>query len=246
MENLGDLLAVCVVAAIHILVSHLRSAKDSSRNVLLSLASGVALAYVFTYILPKLAAKHEVLAGADDPGLLGFLEHHAYLVALAGFLAFYALDIVAKRVKSSHASGGVAGFGAHSVFELQVAVFAAYSILIGYLLVQVGEPLSLWLMVLALCTHFLAADAALRRQNPPEYDHVTRWVFVVCTLSGWVLAKFYDASDAVEAVWFAFLAGSITIIVIKDEVPTEQHARFWPFLAGVVGYTGLILAIECV
>jgi hypothetical protein len=99
-------------------------------------------------------------------------------------------------------------------------------------------------MVIAFGMHFVATDAGLRSQNPSEYDMITRWIFVACTLGGWTLAQFYNASDAVEAIWFAFLAGSITIIVIKDEVPTEEHAKFWPFLAGAVLYTGLILAIE--
>ena len=244
MVDLRSLAAVCVLAAVPIFVSRLRATTGSIRNVLLSFASGVSLAYVFTYILPKLAAKHQVLFRADDPGLLGYLEHHAYLVALGGFLIFYGLDLIAKRSKARAELNESSNFNIHAVFELQVAVFSAYNVLVGYLLVQVERPLNLWLMVIALGMHFLAADAALRRQNPIRYDSIIRWIFFGCTLCGWTIAQYYNASDAVEALWFAFLAGSIIIIVIQEEIPSEQHARFWPFLIGCVMYTGLILTIE--
>ena len=244
MVDIRSLAAVSVVASVPILVSHLRAVTGSARSAFLSFASGMSLAYVFTYILPKLAAKHNVLARADDVSLLGFLEHHAYLVALGGFLLFYGLDIAAKRRKATSEPRESSGFSLHSVFELQVAVFTAYSVLVGYLLVQVKTTLNLWLMVIALSMHFLSANTAIRRDNPAKYDSIIRWIFYVCTMAGWVIGQYYNASDAIEALWFAFLAGSIILIVIQEEMPSEQHARFWPFFSGTVMYTSLILAME--
>ena len=34
--------------------------------------------------------------------------------------------------------------------------------------------------------------------------------------------------------------------VIEEELPSEERARFWPFLAGAVSYTVLLLTIEAI
>jgi len=58
----------------------------------LSVSGGFAVGYVFIYVMPKLAMKQLILTGAPDTGLYGFLEHHAYLVALLGFIFYYGID----------------------------------------------------------------------------------------------------------------------------------------------------------
>jgi len=45
-------------------------------------------------------------------------------------------------------------------------------------------------------------------------------------------------------LWFAFLAGSIIVIVITEEVPVKKADPFWPLLVGAVCYTALLLGTE--
>ena len=62
------------------------------RDVWLSVAGGVATAYVFLRLLPKLGKAQPVLTEMSDRGMGGFLHHHAYLVSLAGFVVYFGLD----------------------------------------------------------------------------------------------------------------------------------------------------------
>ena len=34
------------------------------------------------------------------------------------------------------------------------------------------------------------------------------------------------------------------IIAISEELPTPEHGHFWPFLAGAIAYTALLLLLE--
>lgn len=42
---------------------------------------------------------------------------------------------------------------------------------------------------------------------------------------------------------FAFLAGSVVLNVIKEELPSERRSRFASFAAGVLGYSVVLLAM---
>ncbi len=76
------------------------------------------------------------------------------------------------------------------------------------------------------------------------YDRVIGPVLAASTFVGWGYGMVTQISDRTVALWFAFLAGGIIINVIKEELPSEQHGRFWPFLAGVIAYTALVLVVE--
>jgi zinc transporter ZupT len=246
MDTLCTAASVLAIALVHIWVAQADLPRAKPRSAWLSLAGGAALAYVFVYVLPKLAAKQDILLRASDAGILGFLEHHAYLVALAGFLVFYGVDRAIESTRDA-ATGNVGStMRFHLAFDLEVAAFAAYNVLLGYLIVNRQTPgmMPLLLITIAFVLHVLGSDYGLRSQNPAVYARLICWLLVGCIVLGWTLGQFVTVSDPVLALWFAFLAGAITIIVIKDEMPSAQHARFWPFLAGAASYTGLLLTIE--
>src|SRR4051794_19943837 len=57
----------------------------------LSFGGGIAIAYVFVDLLPKLSKSDSLLTQALS-SFLPELERHAYVVALAGFLLFFFVD----------------------------------------------------------------------------------------------------------------------------------------------------------
>jgi hypothetical protein len=128
----------------------------------------------------------------------------------------------------------------------QVVGFAAYNVLCGYLAVHPPTPglIPLGFFTLALALHFLSTDHGLRHHNVAVYDRVIGPVLAASTFVGWGYGMVTQISDRTVALWFAFLAGGIIINVIKEELPYEQHSRFWPFLAGVMAYTALVLVVE--
>ncbi len=245
MPTLLSLATVSFVALVHIFVGRFWFSRALERSGWLSLAGGISAAYVFIYVLPKLAAKHEVLMRARDTGVLGYLEHHAYLVALAGFLLFYGVDHGVRYVHRQFAPSNRKKI-LLLVLELQVVVFSAYSVLVGYLIVREQTPgyTSMALTTIALSMHFLGIDHGLWRENEWAYDWLIRWIFAGCLVAGWGLGQLVEVSEPVLALWFAFLAGSITVIVITEEFPRGEKARFGPFAVGAIGYAGLFLVIE--
>jgi len=98
MLTLTSLTGVIVLEWMHVIVGWCRFL-DSPRTPWHSFAGGVAVSYVFVYTLPKLSKMQAVLFSSADSGLFGFLEHHAYLVALSGFVVYYALDRAAMLQK---------------------------------------------------------------------------------------------------------------------------------------------------
>ena len=89
---LGYTLAAAVLLSlVHVFVGKFRFL---SRNVVIwnSVAGGIGISYAFLVLLPKIAAAQPALQAAADVGILGYLNHHAYLVALAGLVFYYGMD----------------------------------------------------------------------------------------------------------------------------------------------------------
>ncbi len=201
---------------------------------------------MFVYVLPKLAAKQHVLAQAIDTGLYGFLEHHAYLGTLMGFSLNYGLHRVAVYVGAFPGHTRPSDRSRRFALGCQTIGCAAYNILCGYLLVHPQKPglIPLVMITLALALHFLSTDHGLRHHDVTVYDRVIGPVLAAATFVGWGYGMLTHLSDRTVALWFAFLAGAIIINVVQEELPSEQHSRFWPFLVGMMAYTSLVLVIE--
>ena len=99
-----SLVAISILALVHLFVKELGRIRSTVRYALLSAGAGASLAYVLLRILPKLAEKQEDLMASVGTGVRGFLEHHAYLVAMVGVVAYFGLsraaDYGAQRASS--------------------------------------------------------------------------------------------------------------------------------------------------
>jgi hypothetical protein len=108
------------------------------------------------------------------------------------------------------------------VYWLHLGGFAAYSALIGYLLVERAErgPLALAVYGLAMALHFLIVDHSLREEHGPVYDHGGRWVLAATVFAGWMAGATTPLSEVVFARLFAVLAGGR-----RDHEPQGRAAR---------------------
>jgi hypothetical protein len=205
-----------------------------------SVAAGVSVAYVFVDVLPELAAQHETFRKAAGEGLL-FAEQRIYVLALLSFVALYGLEhmVLASRERRREAAPEAADPG----YWLHLGGFAAYSALIGYLLVErAGRgPLALAVYGLAMALHFLIVDHSLREEHGRVYDHGGHWVLAASVLAGWVAGATTPLSEVVFARLFAVLAGGVVITSLRAELPGEREGRFWPFCLGAAAYTVLLL-----
>lgn len=230
---------------VHLFAGRLRFLETIPRSRWLSLASGVSVAYVFVHLLPELDAAQQDITnqlGAD----IAFLEHHVYLVALLGLVAFYGLERSARISQRRNRQQGKGETTAVGIFWLHIASFAAYNALIGYLLVHREEPriLSLFLFFVAMAMHFIVNDSGLRENHKKPYDRVGRWVLSSAVIVGWAIGTNTQIHQAAVAVLFAFLAGGIVLNILKEELPEERESRFWAFALGAAVYTVLLLLSE--
>ena len=90
-----SLLAVVVLAIVHLLAGSMRFLEGTPRSVWLSMAGGISVAYVFVHLLPDLAEEQQAIRKAVGE-TFSFPEYHVYLVALIGLAVFYGLERAAK------------------------------------------------------------------------------------------------------------------------------------------------------
>ena len=236
-------LAAALVLALIYVLGHARSDGGAvpPRRWWTSAAAGASVAYVFVDILPELGAGHRAVVGRAGENLL-FAEQRVYVVALLGFVVFYGLEhmVLASRAERR----GRVGRRGDPVYWLHIAGFAAYSGLVGYLLVPRarGGWLALSLYTVALAFHFLVVDHSLHAEHGPVYDHAGRWLLAASVLAGWLVGSTTHVSAPVLARLFAFLAGGVVITSVRGELSEDRERRFWPFCLGAAAYAALLLA----
>jgi hypothetical protein len=149
------------------------------------------------------------------------------------------VSVASRERRHEAATAGAAD----PVYWLHLGGFAAYSALIGYLLVERAArgPLALAVYGLAMALHFLIVDHSLREEHGRVYDHGGHWVLAASVLVGWIAGATTPLSEVVFARLFAVLAGGVVITSLKAELPREREGRFWPFCLGAAAYAVLLV-----
>ncbi|MBW3543851.1 MAG: hypothetical protein KY476_26685, partial [Planctomycetes bacterium] len=93
-NTITSVVAVAVLAAVHLFAGRLRFLDVIPRSRWLSIAGGVSVAYAALHLLPELGRKKGVFAEA---GGAAWMEHSVYLLALAGLVVFYGLEKLARE-----------------------------------------------------------------------------------------------------------------------------------------------------
>lgn len=226
---------------IHLVAHRMEILSREPRSHFLSIAGGISVAYVFLHLLPELGDFQSELEGK---GILSYLEHHIYLIALLGLVLFYGLE---QFVKKSHKKRETRSSIAHhaGVFWIHIGSFALYNFSIGYLLVreEFTDSLGPWAFFIALGVHFITNDLSLDKQHDQDYAKYGRWVLTASILIGWLTGILTELHPFIVSYLVALLAGGIVLNVMKEELPEERESSFPAFLGGVVAYTVILLLI---
>lgn len=246
MTPYASLVAIILLALVHIFAGKLRFLESTPRSAWLSAAGGVSVAYVFVHLLPDLSEAQETISEAVGEGL-SLLEHHVYLIALVGLVVFYGLErTVVTSWKRQRGAGSEDATGA-GIFWLHVSSFAAYNALIGYLIHQRGQEgdgETLVLFAIAMGLHFVTTDFGLREHYKDAYHQIARWVFTAAIVAGWAVGLTGEIPEPTVAVLLAFLGGGVILNVLKEELPEDRESRFWAFVLGAGAYAALLLALS--
>ena len=239
-----QILALLLLCLVHLFVGRLQFLHR--RKGWLSFSGGAAAAYVFVYILPKLGYQQLILVGAvPASGWLGYLQHHAYLVAFAGFLAYFGVSRAADSV-AAPAGQALTRRLRHPLEALYISSVALYALLVGYLIADYQRPgwAPILLGTIALTLHFLGSDHVVLERYGKLYNRFIRWLLVGATIAGACIGALTTLRPTIVALWFAFLAGAIIINVLEQELPLREHNRFGWFFAGALFFTILVLWVQ--
>jgi hypothetical protein len=219
---------------------HLRWGASTHRRRWLSLAAGIAIAYVFVDLLPQMNRMQEAFTAAAEGKGLPLPEFRVHASALLGLILFYTLQ---NMVSVSRAQPE----GVSPLFRrLDICGYAAYCGLMSYLLVMDAKSslVSLALYGMAMFFHFWLVDHSLRREYAEIYDRRGRWVIVIGILAGWVVGISGLASDVWVPTLLGFVGGGVVMNSLRAELPEKGKGRALPFVLGAVGYALLLMTIE--
>ena len=148
----------------------------------LTVAAGTALAYVFTYLMPKIALVQQEITELQGP-FSGFLRQQAYLLALIGLLTLFAVDKAAARLLRETGRTLTRGL------LLQIAIYGIYSVQLGYLLASVRQhDVATYVVAAAILgAHLMGIDHHIAHRHPIAFAAVLRWMSfseITCTPIG--------------------------------------------------------------
>lgn len=231
-------LAALLLASVFLAGWRLQALRDRFHHPrsLASFAGGMASAYVFVHVIPELHSARSAFV-ESIPVPLRFDGMGIYYLSMFGFLVFYGLEHLRRRLREERAEGG-----AGIAFRVHLSGFAAYVWLVAYLLVHNLEktPTSVVLYTIAMSVHFIALDRSLHEEHGAAYQRTGRLVLAGMCLLGWGVAMLVPFPPAVIALLVAVVSGSVIVNSLIMELPTEKDGRFVPFMLGGILY-GLIL-----
>ncbi len=240
----GALVVTLLLAGLHVAAPRIRRLPIVPEAMTGSFAGGLAVAYVFLHLLPEMAEGNEAIGEAlgDVVEPTPLLDLAIFLVALAGFAAFYGLERLARQ----RAATGTGGPEPAGVYWLHLGSFMVYNGLITYtmaLRLRTGVAFAV-LFAIAMGLHFVLTDRSLEEHYPRRFAHSGRVLLAVALLAGWGLgALFAPTSTVVVALLTALLGGSILLNVFKEELPSAGRSSYGWFVVGLALYAGLLTLV---
>jgi len=240
--SIVTLLMALAFAGTHIFIGRLDFLDRTPRNGWLSFAGGTAVAYVFLHILPELGGHRTAFAEAISVGP-ELAETLVNSLALLGLSSFYAVE---RAIKISRGRSRQMGEGdrieSHMLW-LHIGSFSLLNVMISYLLSHREDmsPGGLALYFIAMALHFATADFGMRRDHVKAYDAYGRWIIAGAVMLGWMMGMLIELPGIAVGGLFAFVAGGVVLNVMKEELPEDRQSRFWPFAAGAIIYSALVI-----
>ncbi|SHF96524.1 hypothetical protein [Geodermatophilus nigrescens] len=254
---LGALLIAVLLAGLHLAAPCIRKLPAVPERATGSFAGGLAVAYVFLHLLPEIAEGNEAIGEAlsDVVEPTPLTDLGIFVVALAGFAAFYGLQRLADRRAPRPVGGGdrtPGGGGAREpagVYWLHLGSFMVYNGLITYtmaLRLRTGIAFAV-LFTVAMGLHFVLTDRSLEEHYPHRFPRSGRLLLAAALLAGWLVSAVLAPSSALAvALLTALLGGSILLNVFKEELPSTGRSSYPWFLVGLLLYGGLLALITSI
>jgi hypothetical protein len=233
MKILLSGITVSILCAVHVLFPNIERALHRYKHIWVQWTGGMAIGYVFMYMLPKLSDDTSLII-SNEPAEWEFLHYRLYLIAMIGLLTYLLVDIwsASKNPRVDYWK------------QIQGASFCFYNLLIGYMLFNIPRTgiLPPLLTTLGFGAHLMGMDHLFYKWHANYYKLTLKWLMTISLVVGWLLGFTVELPETFKASSTAFIAGGILINVITEKLPDREDGHFGPFLAGV----GLFVVIAIV
>ena len=212
----------------------------------LSLAAGIAVAYVFVDVMPALGRMRDIVMETPGGFQRMFPDYSVYLWAMAGFLVFYCLESMVKGSRPSPENHPQDPDGAASWrVWLHIGGFAVYAWMLSYVMVwKLHETLALCLYGVAMGMHIFPVACNLSSHYQAEYNPRGAIILALASLAGWASGLAFDIPVPVLVNLVAFVVGGVIVNTSISELPKGGEGRRWPFLTGATVYTAMLLILS--
>ncbi|MDP1881098.1 MAG: hypothetical protein Q8K60_09195 [Parachlamydiaceae bacterium] len=226
-------ISILIFSCVHLWAEKIRELGVISSSRFLSTGSGVALAYVFVDLLPKLS-KSDLLVKNKLWEFFPYMEHHVYVMALLGFILFFVVDRSKTLIKNESV-----------YFWLSLGSYILFNFLVGYAVVDKDNPevQPLILFTIAMTLHYFMNDYSLSLTHGKEYRYTGKWMLIAALLLGWIVGFWTELSETGVALISAFIGGGVIMNVTRHELPEENPHSLGAFLIASVIYTAILLTI---
>jgi hypothetical protein len=212
-----------------------------------SFAAGIAVSYVFVYIMPELHAIREAHLQTETDYLKRlFPEYSVYLSAMLGFLAFYGLESLAARPRRGTGRSGEDQGNVNSRQAwMRIGGFGIYTWLITFQIGQAGKSVvPLLLFAVAMGLHLAPITNRLRSEHPATYEHRGAILLALASLAGCACGLTFNLPGPLVLDLAAIVAGGVIVNTAIAELPKEREASYWSFVTGAALYSGLLLLLS--
>lgn len=225
--------SVMIFAMVHLWAEKIGKLNRPAHGKFLSIGSGVAIAYVFVDLLPKLS-KSDSLVKVIMEQFFPYFERHVYVLALLGFLLFFIVDRSHQLLRKQT-----------TYFWLSLSSYALFNFLVGYAVMDKENPevQPLFLFTFAMALHYFMNDYTLSKAHGKIYRQYGKWILIVSLFLGWLVGFWIELSETAVALVSAFIGGGVIMNVTRHELPEENPHSLGGFLLATAAYTTILLAI---
>ena len=222
------LIPVVIFSLVHLWAEKVRSFEEQTGGRFLSAAGGIAIAYVFVDLLPKLGKSDQIVREALA-GMFPLIEKHVYVMALIGFLFYFAVDRGQFLLKE------------RGRYWLSILSYALFNFLIGYAVVDKDDPevRPLVLFTFAITLHYFMIDYSLGKEG--TYGHKEKWALVAALFLGWGAGLGKAIPPTAIALVSAFIGGGMIMNVTRHELPKQSSNSLNAFILSAFFYTVVLL-----
>jgi len=200
-----------------------------------STSGGLAVGYVFLYLLPKLTLAANSIIG-QFPSYPQLSITIIYFFMLLGFISYWIIDVYSAEAHplSCHWR------------KLQSLSFFIYNLLIGHLFGSSSHmgPLVYLLASAVMMLHLAGLCHQYKRWHPKFFLQTLRWLMPLGIIMGAI-----GGSEAFLPKWIvlpftAYVGGAILINVIYYELPRKRTDKVRAFVLGVILFAVMSIGIR--